>query len=92
MGSQLKQYGKGDAPFKKNNAMETSPKVNKGSKAGGEMYKAPKGVTLRGAGAKDQSSGRVEMHAQSASDKNRHTQAVQPKKFAQEGVGTKFVC
>ncbi len=74
-----------------------APKVIKGARSAGEKYKAPKaGMTAGSArkGGSEKSSGNVTMMKQSASDKNRYSQAKQPVQFSNAGVAkaTKFIC
>ena len=76
---------------------EMAPKVMKGARSAGEKYKAPKMGMKSGSarkGGSEKSSGNVSMMKQSASDKNRYTQAKQPTQYSNAGtpVGTKFIC
>lgn len=83
-------------PAMSKGSAETGPKVMKGARAAGEKYKAPKmgmsGMSANKSGS-EKSSGNVAMNPQSASDKNRYSQAVQPSAYTNNGVkATKFVC
>jgi len=73
---------------------ESAPKVMKGAREAGEKYKAPKaGMNAISRKADTKSSGNVTMKPQSASDKNRYTQAKQPAQFTNLGQkATKFLC
>lgn len=84
-------------PAVNSGSAEMGPKVMKGARSAGEKYKAPKMGMAAGStkkGGKEKSSGNVSMMAQSASDKNRYTQAKQPTQYSNAGTpgATKFIC
>lgn len=80
----------------KGKASETKPMIMKGTRSAGVMYKAPTaaGMSRKGKAADDKSTGNVSMMAQSASDKNRYSQAKQPEQYSNAGTPkkTKFLC
>lgn len=64
-----------------------------GARSAGEYYKKPSVDAKAGKTGKDKSSSNNTMRSQSASDKNRYTQATQPVQYSNEYPGkTKFVC
>lgn len=71
-----------------------TPKVMKGARAAGDMYKKPGDLNLRGKSATDKSSGQSMPSKQSASDKNRYKGKAQPMAYSNGGTPayTKFVC
>lgn len=74
----------------------TPPKIMKGTRAAGEMYKKPGDIKQQGKNAKDMSSGQSNPTKGSEYDRKKYTQAKQPAQFSNidnGGMkGTKFVC
>lgn len=74
----------------------STPKIMKGPREAGAMYKTPSIGALRGKNAKDMSSGQSMSTQGSQRDKTKYTQARQPAQFSNldnGGMkGTKFVC
>lgn len=73
-----------------------APKIMKGSREAGEMYKKPGSISRQGKSATDKSSGQSNPVKQSASDKVQYTQAKQPAQYSNLDNGglkaTRFVC
>lgn len=74
----------------------TAPKIMKGNRPAGEMYKKPGNIKQQGKNATDKSSGQSNPTKQSASDKRQYIQAKQPAAYSNLDNGglkaTKFVC
>lgn len=72
----------------------STPKVMKGERAAGAMYKTPSIGALRGKNATDKSSGQSNPTKQSTSDKDRYKGKTQPIAYSNGGTPayTKFVC
>lgn len=73
-----------------------APKIMKGAREAGAMYKKPGTISQQGKNAKDMSSGQSNPVKGSPRDKIKYTQAKQPVAFSNADNGgmkmTKFVC
>lgn len=74
----------------------TPPKIMKGARSAGAMYKSPGSITRQGKNAKDESSGQSNPTQGSQRDKVKYNQAKQPAQFSNLDNGgmkaTRFVC
>lgn len=80
---------------KNGKGLQTAPKIMKGAREAGKMYKEPGNIKQQGKNAKDMSSGQSNPVKGSSRDKVKYTQAKQSIAYSNAEIGAgkcKFVC